>query len=172
MSTTGDEGDAAADGGSPDGDAAPPSRAELLALLGAVTETRLHQPTGREGWTVRHLLGAVAAADDTLAHVLGTLAEEPTAPQRFALRRLRGEVMFRAHMRHRQGLAELLTETHAAAEAALSAHGWLLDLPIDVEGSDAASAHDLLGERVAIERVAIRALRAELPPGVEVPAAG
>jgi len=120
---------------------------------------------------VRHLLGAVAAADDALAHVLGALAEEPTAPQRFALRRLRGEVMFRAHMRHRNGLAELLTETQAAAEAAISAHGWLLDLPIGVEGSDTVSAHDLLGERAAIERAAIRALRAELPPGVEVPAA-
>ena len=169
MDTTSDDGRGAAGGGGPDGEPALANHAELLALLGAITETRLHRPTGREGWTVRHLLGAVAAADHALAHVLGALAEEPTEPQRFALRRLRGEVMFRAHMRHRQGLDELLAETHAEAEAALSAHGWLLDLLIDVDGSEAASAHDLLAERTALESEAIVALRAELPPGVELP---
>jgi hypothetical protein len=166
---TRDERGAAADGGPPAGTPALEGRVELLALLHAITETRLYRPTGRDGWTVRHLLGAVAAADRTLAHVLGELAEEPTVRQRFRLRRLRGEVMYRAHMRHRQGLAELLAETDAEAEAALSAHGWLLDLPIEVEGSDATSAHDLLTERADSERGATRALRAELPPGVLVP---
>ncbi len=155
-------------------------RAALLALLGAITETRLHRPAETEGWTLRHLIGAVAAADRALAHVLDAVAADPpelaeppeptelTAAPRFALRRLRGEVMYRAHMRNREGLAELLAETGAEAERALSAHGWLLDLPIEVEGSGVTSARDLLAERGERERAALQALRAELPPGVEL----
>ncbi len=140
-------------------------RGELLSLLGAITETRLNRPVGREGWTLRHALGAVAAADRVLAHVLGSFAAEPQAAARFHLRRLRGEIMYGAHMLRREGLQRLLEETHAEAETALRAHARLLDRPIEVEGSEAMSANDLLADRIEQERTAIRALRAALPPG-------
>lgn len=151
------------------GDGPPPAdRSELLALLGAITETRLYRPTETEGWTLRHVLGAVAAADRVLAHVLEVLAAEPTTPKHFTLRRVRGEVMYNAHMRHREGLGKLIEETYAEAEKAISVHGWLLDLPIEVVGSDAMSAHDLLAERAQLERAAVRELRAVLPPGTRL----
>ena len=137
-------------------------RGELLSLLGAITETRLNRPVGRVSVIA---LGAVAAADRVLAHVLGSFAAEPQAAARFHLRRLRGEIMYGAHMLRREGLQRLLEETHAEAETALRAHARLLDRPIEVEGSEAMSANDLLADRIEQERTAVRALRAALPPG-------
>ncbi len=169
MEKISDESGTAANVTPPDSDFVLAGHTELLALLHAITETRLYRPTDPEGWTVRHLVGAVAAAEHALAYVLSELGKETTPPPRFALRRLRGEVMYRAHMRNREGLAELLAETHAEAAAALSTYRALLDLPIAVEHSEATRPHDLLSERANLERNAIRALRAELPPGSEVP---
>ena len=147
-------------------------RDELLSTLAAITETRLNRPTGREGWTVRHALGAVAASDRVLAHVLGALAAAPGAPARFGFRRLRGEVMYGAHMLQRDALARLLRETHAEAEGAIAAHAALLEHPIEAEGDGARSVGDLLADRAERERAALRALRQALPPGPAVRRAG
>ena len=134
-------------------------------MLAAITETRLNRPTGQEGWTLRHALGAVAAADRVLAHVLAALAAEPGATARFRLRRRRGEVMYGAHMLQREALGRLLQATQAEAESALAEHAALLDRPIDVEDGATRSVGDLIADRAERERAALRALREALPPG-------
>lgn len=149
-------------------------REELLAVLAAITETRLNRPAGREGWTLRHALGAVAAADRVLSHVLASLAAEPGTTARFRLRRLRGEVMYRAHMLQRDALGRLLRQTHAEAESALAAHAALLGRAIEVEDGPSRSVGDLLARRAERERAALRALREALPPdrGPRAPGGG
>ncbi len=141
---------------------------ELLSTLAEITETRLNRATDREGWTIRHALAAVAASDRVLAHVLGSLAAESGAPGRFRFRRLRGEVMYEAHMLQRDALARLLQQTHAEAENALADHAALLDHPIEAEGDGARSVGDLLADRAKRERAALGALRQALPPGQAV----
>ena len=149
-------------------------REELLAVLAALTETRLHRPAGREGWTLRHALGAVAAADRVLAHVLASLAADPGTPARFRLRRLRGEVMYEAHMLQRDALGRLLRQTHAEAEGALAAHAALLGRTIEVEDGASWSVGELIADRAGRERTALRALREALPPdrGPRAPGGG
>ena len=102
-------------------------RSELVALIEELPETRLSQPTQRHGWTLRHELSWLAAADEELRQRLeppaGTDHEEPH------WRRVRGEAMFAAQELRLAALREHLAASGASVAASLEAHADRLEEP-------------------------------------------
>jgi hypothetical protein len=115
-------------------------RAELVALLEDLPETRLGAALERPGWTLRHDLAALAAFDVELPHVLDRL--RAGAPSPLHLRRFRGEAMFEAQQLRLRPLRERLATGVEAAAAALEDAGDLLERPLDVAGRGVSTGHD------------------------------
>jgi hypothetical protein len=93
-------------------------RAGLLDALERLPEARLYGHTPREGWTLRHTLSALAAADAELEHVLEAARRAGMLPPP---RRLRGEAMHRAHELRLPALRSHLAERTEHAAASLEA---------------------------------------------------
>lgn len=96
------------------------SRKELLALLDELPETRLSKPTTRQGWTLRHELSWLAAADEELLQRLeiafGSASDEPH------WRRVRGQAMHAAQELRLAALREHLGSSGERASASLRTH--------------------------------------------------
>lgn len=104
----------------PDAAAFRAARHTLIELLEALPETRLSTATPRHGWTLRHELAWLAAADlELTTHI--QLATAPTADEPH-WRRLRGEAMHLAQEMRLHALRDHLTETGNQAAATLEAH--------------------------------------------------
>lgn len=95
-------------------------RAELIELLTELPETRLSKPTPRHGWTLRHELAWLAAADEELLqrleHRLSGATDEPH------WRRVRGQAMHTAQEMRLAALRDHLEASGARVSASLEAH--------------------------------------------------
>ena len=120
------------------------ARAALLELARAVPESRIYRTTARPGWTLKHELAALAAADRELLHVFEQLragAFAHAAPRE--LRRRFGEAMHVAQeLRFPQLLERLATDVERVVEAVLG-HPELSE-PLEQTGREAASLSDLV----------------------------
>lgn len=103
-------------------------RTELLTLLEKLPETRLTRPTTRQGWTLRHEICWLAAADEELRQrlelVAGTITEEPQ------WRRVRGVAMHEAQELRLAALCEYLDSSGRSLNASLKTHFEHLDVQI------------------------------------------
>ena len=126
-------------------------RTELLTLLERLAETRLTRPTTRQGWTLRHEICWLAAADEELRQRLeiaaGNFTEEPQ------WRRVRGVAMHEAQELRLAALCEHLNRSGRSLNASLKAHFPHLD---DPTVHSAIQSHNLDGAK------AIHTLRTEL----------
>ena len=104
----------------PDATAFRASRHALIQLLESLPETRLSTATPRHGWTLRHELAWLAAADVELATRI-QLATSPATDEPH-WRRVRGEAMHLAQEMRLAALREHLVQTGDQAAATLEAH--------------------------------------------------
>ncbi|MDA0352233.1 MAG: hypothetical protein O3A10_08485 [Chloroflexi bacterium] len=123
-------------GGDSDGTASPNGRAEeigarravLIELLAELPETRLSKPTTRHGWTLRHELAWLAAADAELLQRLeltsGANNDEPH------WRRVRGEAMHAAQEMRLAALREHLATSGGLVATSLTKHAARLNDPM------------------------------------------
>lgn len=115
------------------------SRQELLALLDELPETRLSKLTSRQGWTLRHELAWLAAADEELLQRLeiafGSASDEPH------WRRVRGEAMHAAQELRLAALREHLGASGERANASLSEHASRLQDPVIRDNVEAHESH-------------------------------
>ncbi len=132
-------------------------RAELVALLEDLPETRLGAALERPGWTLRHDLAALAAFDVELPHVLDQLRAGASDP--LHLRRFRGEAMFAAQQLRLRPLREHLAAGVDAAAAALEGAGDVLDRPLAIAGRGAANGHDYVHSALRQAESALREAR-------------
>jgi hypothetical protein len=96
------------------------SRHTLVELLESLPETRLSTATPRHGWTLRHELAWLAAADLELTTRI-QLARDQTSDEPH-WRRLRGEAMHLAQEMRLHALRDHLTQTGDQAATTLEAH--------------------------------------------------
>jgi len=96
------------------------ARQTLIELLEALPETRLSTATPRHGWTLRHELAWLAAADLELSTRLQLAAGHATEEPQW--RRLRGEAMHLAQEMRLHALRDHLSQTGEQAAATLEAH--------------------------------------------------
>ena len=126
-------------------------RTDLLALLEKLAETRLTRPTTRQGWTLRHEICWLVAADEELRQrleiVAGNITEEPL------WRRVRGVAMHKAQELRMAALSEQLDISGTSLSASLKPHFEHLDDPTI---QSAIQSHNADGTR------AINTLRTEL----------
>ena len=104
----------------PDATAFRAARHNLIELLKALPETRFSTATPRHGWTLRHELAWLAAADLELTTRI-QLATTPPADEPH-WRRLRGEAMHWAQEMRLHALRDHLAETGDQAATTLEAH--------------------------------------------------
>lgn len=102
-------------------------RAELVTLLEALPETRLSKPTPRQGWTLRHELSWLAAADEELRRRLDLATSDAAEAPHW--RRVRGEAMHQAQEMRLAALREHLANSGASVSDSLEAHAPRLDEP-------------------------------------------
>lgn len=96
------------------------ARQALIELLEALPETRLSTSTPRHGWTLRHELAWLAAADLELSTRIQLAAGHATEEPHW--RRLRGEAMHLAQEMRLHALRDHLSQTGEQAAATLEAH--------------------------------------------------
>jgi uncharacterized damage-inducible protein DinB len=118
-------------------------RAALLEALERLPEAQLYRPAPREGWTLRHVLSFLAAADAELLRVLEALGGEPGAVS-LHLRRLRGEAMYEAHGLRLTGLRDHLAASTERAAAALEQAPSALDRPVALDGREGGTVGEYL----------------------------
>jgi hypothetical protein len=104
----------------PDAAAFRAARHTLIELLEALPETRLSTATPRDGWTLRHELAWLAAADLELTTRIQLATAPPAAEPHW--RRLRGEAMHLAQEMRLHALRDHLAETGDQAATTLEAH--------------------------------------------------
>jgi hypothetical protein len=130
-------------------------RRELLELIEELPETRLYRATDRLGWTIKHELSFLAAADEELEHVLERVREGQASAE-LQLRRFRGERMWLAQELRLAPLREHLAATGERAIAAVEAHAHeVTDAPLAIAGRELASAREYLEEHLEAARRAL-----------------
>jgi len=112
-------------------------RTELIERLGDLPETRLSKPTPRHGWTLRHELAWLAAADEELLQRLALAAGSTSNEPHW--RRVRGEAMHAAQEMRLAALRTHLEESGVRAAASLREHEARLEQP---PIRDALESHD------------------------------
>lgn len=138
------------------------ARASLLALARQIPETRIQHPTARPGWTLKHELAALAAADAELLRVLEEVRRRPP-PVTLDLRRGFAEEMLPLRESRLIPLLDRLETGDAEVRAALVEHRADLASPVTVVGRDVASAGDLASAHLERARGAVATLRDALP---------
>ncbi len=134
-------------------------RAALLGAIESLPETRLYRKTDREGWTLKHELSWLAAADEELEHVLERLREAEGALT-LQLRRFRGERMWEAQELRLAPLREHLAATGHRAAAAVEEHAHhVVDRPLGIAGRELATAADYLSAHLAVAREGLERVR-------------
>ncbi len=134
-------------------------RAALLETIEELPETRLYRATDRLGWTLKHELSSLAAADEELKHVLDRLrAGEATAE--LQLRRFRGERMWAAQELRLAPLRQHLAATGEQAVAAVRAHAEaFVDAPLRIAGRELATAGEYLRSHLEAARTGLQRIR-------------
>ncbi len=141
------------------------ARDALLELLRTLPESRAYRATERAGWTLKHELAALGAADAELVHILEELRRR-SGTLTLELRRRRAETMHGLQSLRLTPLIERLEHGGAAAVESLAEHGHHLARAVHVE-RPAADAEPAPASKLAHayrERVhaAIATLRAAL----------
>ena len=126
-------------------------RDALVARLEELPETRLSKLTRRHGWTLRHELAWLAAADAELSARLELAAGGATGAAGGSIeeprwRRLRGEAMHAAQELRLHALRDHLAESGRAATASVERRGPLL---ATAAARAAIAAHDAAARRAA-----------------------
>ncbi len=96
------------------------NRSALIELLESLPETRLSTATPRHGWTLRHELAWLAAADLELMTRIQLASGQATEEPQW--RRLRGEAMHLAQEMRLHALRDHLGQTGEQAAKTLEAH--------------------------------------------------
>ena len=104
----------------PDAAAFRTARHALIELLESLPETRLSTATPRHGWTLRHELAWLAAADLDLTTRIQLATGQTSAEPHW--RRLRGEAMHLAQEMRLHALRDHLAQTGDQTAATLEAH--------------------------------------------------
>ena len=104
----------------PDAAAFRSARHTLIELLENLPETRLSTATPRHGWTLRHEIAWLAAADLELTTRIQLASGQATDEPHW--RRLRGEAMHVAQEMRLHALRDHLAETGNQAASTLEAH--------------------------------------------------
>lgn len=135
------------------------AREALLTRARSLSESRMYGRTSRPGWTLKHELSAVAAADGELLHVLGELARDVTPPpEGFDLRRRFGEAMLAVQELRLSAVVERLEAGGVEVVERLREHGALLDRPLRIVGRELGSAAELAQAHVERVRAAVATL--------------
>jgi hypothetical protein len=128
------------------------TRGDLLQTVAGLSETRIVRATDRDGWTVKHELAYLAAADHVLLALIEELRVTPgstpitIAASEPALRRIRGQYMHITQELRLAPLREALAALGEETAGAVEAHADLLDRPVVLGGplesaAEYASAH-------------------------------
>lgn len=108
------------------------ARDALLELLRTLPESRAYRATERAGWTLKHELAALGAADAELVHVLDELKRR-SGTVTLELRRRRAESMHALQSLRLTPLIERLEHDGGRAIEALAEHGHHLARSVHVE---------------------------------------
>ena len=141
------------------------ARDSLIELLRTLPESRAYRATERAGWTIKHEMAALGAADAELVHILDELKRR-SGTLTFELRRRRAESMHGLQNLRLSPLIEALERGGARAVDAITEHGHHFTRSVHVgrpnEGSEPTPAAQLA--HAYRERVhgAIEALRKAL----------
>jgi len=114
------------------------AREALLELARRLPESRAYRATSRVGWTLKHELAALGAADDELVHVLDEVRRR-SAPIGLDLRRRRGQTMHRLQQLRLTPLLDEVEHGGTRAIEALREHGHHLEEGAWVEGATHAA---------------------------------
>jgi hypothetical protein len=114
------------------------ARDALLELARRLPESRAYRATSRPGWTLKHELSALAAADAELLHVLEELRRRGV-PLELDLRRRRAEAMHAVQNLRLNPLLDRLEHGGLRVAEALLAQGHLLSHSVNLRGSNGAS---------------------------------
>jgi hypothetical protein len=132
-----DDATASTEANPPDGGAT--LRARLINLLEDLPETRLSNTTPRLGWTLRHELSWLAAADEELRQRLELTAAAPGDEPRW--RRIRGEAMHAAQELRLAALTAHLETSGASLAVSIEARATRLDEPAVREALEGLTKH-------------------------------
>lgn len=108
------------------------ARDALVELLRTLPESRAYRATERAGWTLKHELSALGAADLELVHVLDELKRR-SGTVTLELRRRRAETMHALQSLRLTPLIERLEQDGARAAEALAEHGHHLARAVHIE---------------------------------------
>ncbi len=108
------------------------ARDALLELLRTLPESRAYRATERAGWTLKHELAALGAADVELVHVLDELKRR-SGTVTLELRRRRAESMHALQSLRLTPLIERLEHDGGRAAEALAEHGHHLARAVHLE---------------------------------------
>jgi hypothetical protein len=108
------------------------ARDALLELVRALPESRAYRATERAGWTLKHELAALAAADVELTHVLEELRRR-SGTVTLELRRRRAETMHGLQSMRLTPLIDRLEHDGARAIETLAEHGHHLARAVHIE---------------------------------------
>ena len=108
------------------------ARAALIEALRALPESRAYRASERVGWTLKHELSALGAADAELTHVIEELRRRSDTVT-LELRRRRAETMHGLQSMRLTPLIERLEQDGARAIEALAEHGHELARAVHIE---------------------------------------
>jgi hypothetical protein len=132
-------------------DDADAARSALLEHVRSVSESRVFGRTDRPGWTLKHELSSVTAADGELLHVIGELKRGRVLHEGLDLRRRFAETMHSVQQLRLSRIVERLEQDGAAFASQIGEHAHLLEQPLQLAGREARSLGDLAHHHV--ERV-------------------
>lgn len=137
-------------------DEAGAARSALLEHARSVSESRVFGRTDRPGWTLKHELASVAAADGELLHVFGELMRGRALDQGLDLRRRFAQAMHTMQELRLSRIVERLEESGATLARQIDEHAELLERPLKLAGHEARSLGDLAHAHVDRVRAAVR----------------
>ncbi|HJM74736.1 MAG TPA: hypothetical protein QGI71_02570 [Dehalococcoidia bacterium] len=139
-------------------DEAEAARSALLDHARSVSESRVFGRTDRPGWTLKHELSSVAAADGELLHVFGELRRGRSLDGGgLDLRRRFAEAMLAVQHQRLSSIVERLEQDGAAFASYIDDHSDLLERPLKLAGREANSLGELAHGHVERLRAAVSA---------------
>lgn len=136
-------------------DQADAARSALLDHARSVSESRVFGRTGRPGWTLKHELASVAAADGELLHVFGELRRGRALDGGLDLRRRFAEAMLVVQHLRLSRIVERLEGDGATLARQIGDHAELLERPLKLVGREARSLGELAHSHVDRLRAAV-----------------
>lgn len=138
------------------------AREALVELARSLPESRAYRATPRPGWTLKHELAALGAADRELTHVLDEVRRR-SGPVVIELRRRRAQAMHELQQLRLRPLLEHLEVSGAALADTLAAHQHELARAVHIErpteGSQPTSVAELARAYQARAQRALETLR-------------